>query len=440
MATRKSTTQPVKLTAAEAREKVEELQHKLDNYDKTAFCLMCKKHKDRESKFYVNTDPMYGGLTCTPICRECARKIALRVDEKGHEHEPTKDSVKLALKYLQKPFLDSVWNASIQEAENLVSGKVKTNVWNSYIKNIQMVNYVGLTYFDSDHFVKDTSENEISKEPTTEEELIESHAGLDTYDSFLKNKNDVIRLLSYDPFEKEDVADQPFLYSQLLGILDSSEDANEDMMRTSSAISIVRGFLQQSKIDDTVAKLMSDISNIERNSATIKSLQESKGKITSVITSLAQDSCISLKHNKNAKKGENTWTGKIKKIKDLNLREGEVNGFDLETCKAMKQVMDLSNASIMKTLALDESEWSDMVAEQRQKIVDLQRDLDKYIEISRILLRENLDIKDYLKDKNIKLEMNLVDLNDLFSCFSEQESENDDSENDSESEGENNEI
>ena len=440
MATRKSTTQPVKLTAAEAREKVEELQHKLDNYDKTAFCLMCKKHKDRESKFYVNTDPMYGGLTCTPICRECARKIALRVDEKGHEHEPTKDSVKLALKYLQKPFLDSVWNASIQEAENLVSGKVKTNVWNSYIKNIQMVNYVGLTYFDSDHFVKDKIENESVKEPTTEEELIESHAGLDTYDSFLKNKNDVIRLLSYDPFEKEDIADQPFLYSQLLGILDSSEDANEDMMRTSSAISIVRGFLQQSKIDDTVAKLMSDISNIERNSATIKSLQESKGKITSVITSLAQDSCISLKHNKNAKKGENTWTGKIKKIKDLNLREGEVNGFDLETCKAMKQVMDLSNASIMKTLALDESEWSDMVAEQRQKIVDLQRDLDKYIEISRILLRENLDIKDYLKDKDIKLEMNLVDLNDLFSCFSEQESENDDSENDSESEGENNEI
>ena len=440
MATRKSTTQPVKLTAAEAREKVEELQHKLDNYDKTAFCLMCKKHKDRESKFYVNTDPMYGGLTCTPICRECARKIALRVDEKGHEHEPTKDSVKLALKYLQKPFLDSVWNASIQEAENLVSGKVKTNVWNSYIKNIQMVNYVGLTYFDSDHFVKDKIENESANESTTEEELIESHAGLDTYDSFLKNKNDVIRLLSYDPFEKEDIADQPFLYSQLLGILDSSEDANEDMMRTSSAISIVRGFLQQSKIDDTVAKLMSDISNIERNSATIKSLQESKGKITSVITSLAQDSCISLKHNKNAKKGENTWTGKIKKIKDLNLREGEVNGFDLETCKAMKQVMDLSNASIMKTLALDESEWSDMVAEQRQKIVDLQRDLDKYIEISRILLRENLDIKDYLKDKNIKLEMNLVDLNDLFSCFSEQESENDDSENDSESEGENNEI
>lgn len=439
MATAKKSTSTAKLTAVQARERVDELQEKLDKFESTAFCLMCKKHKDRDTKFYVNTDPMYGETTCTPICRECARKIALRVDKQGHEHEPTKESVILALKYLQKPFLDSVWNASIQETENLVSGKVKTNVWTSYIKNIQMVNYVGLTFFDSDMFKNNNPEKPIDspKEETTEEQLIETHAGLDTYDSFLKNKNDVIRLLSYDPFEKEDIVDQPFLYSQLLGILDSSEDANEDMMRTSSAISIVRGFLQQSKIDDTVAKLMSDISNIERNSATIKSLQESKGKITSVITSLAQDSCISLKHNKNAKKGENTWTGKIKKIKELNLREGEVNGFDLETCKAMKQVMDLSNASIMKTLALDESEWSDMVAEQRQKIVDLQRDLDKYIEISRILLRENLDIKDYLKDKNISLDMNLVDLNDLFSCFSEQESDESD---DTESEDENNEI
>ena len=95
----------------------------------------------------------------------------------------------------------------------------------------------------------------------------------------------------------------------------------------------------------------------------------------------------------------------------------------METCKAMRQVMDLSNASIMKTLNLDESEWSDMVAEQRKMIGDLQYQLDKYIEISRILLRENLDIKDYLKDKNVTLDMNLVNLNDLYSCFSEPDDE-----------------
>ena len=415
----KSDTQQSKLTAAQLRKKVELQEEKIQTLKDGAWCYLCDTHKAKD-KFYVSTDPMNkSGLT--PICKDCAKKIALQM--KSGKEEPTKESVQLALRYLNKPFLEKVWDSSIQEVENLASGRVKSNVWMAYARQIAMPNYVGMTYFDSDHFVKYKQETKNTKEPITEEELIENHMGQDTYDNYIKNKEDVIRLLSYDPFEKEDISDQPFLYSQLLGLLDSSEDANEDMMRTSSAISIVRGFLQQAKIDDTVSKLMSDISKIESNSATIKSLQESKAKITSVITSLAQDSCISLKHNKNAKKGENTWTGKIKKIKELNLREGEVNGFDMETCKAMRQVMDLSNASIMKTLNLDESEWSDMVAEQRKMIGDLQYQLDKYIEISRILLRENLDIKDYLKDKNVTLDMNLVNLNDLYSCFSEPDDE-----------------
>ena len=335
-------------------------------------------------------------------------------DKNGEEHEPTKESVILALKYLQKPFLNTVWNASVQESENLIAGKVKHNAWSAYIKNIQMVNYLGLTFFDSDFY----KEKIVYDDEKTEVNIINEHLGQDVYEDCQKNKEDVKRLLNYDPFEQEAIEDQPFLYSQLLGLLDSSEDANDDMMRTSSAISIVRGFLQQSKIDDTVAKLMSDINNIEKNSATIKTLQDSKSKITSIITNLAQDSCISLKYNKNAKKGENTWTGKLKKIKELNLREGEVNGFDMETCKAMSQVMDLSHSSILKMLSMDESEWSDMIAEQRKTIVQLQDDLNKYIEISRILLRENLDIKDYLSEHNIKLEMDMVDLNQLYSCFS----------------------
>ena len=305
----------------------------------------------------------------------------------------------------------------------LLPEKVKTNVWVSYIKNIQMVQYVGMTYADSDMF----KEKVVYEDEITEDYVMSTHTGQDTYDSFLKNKADVIRLLDYDPFEKESISDQPFLYAQLLGLLDSSEDANEDMMRTSSAISIVRGFLQQAKIDDTIARLMSDINNLEKNSATIKSLQESKSKLTSMIKDLAAESCLSLKNSRRSVKGENTWTGKIKKIKELNLRDGQVNGFDINTCKAMRQVLDASNASIMQQLALDESEWSDMVAELRQVRVDLQNQLDIYKEINRILLQENIDLKDYLEENNIDTGLNLQNLKDLYSPFSaieENEEEN----------------
>ena len=413
----KSDTEQSKLTAAQLRKKVELQEEKIQTLKDGAWCYLCDTHKAKD-KFYVSTDPMNkSGLT--PICKDCAKKIALQT--KSGKEEPTKESVQLALRYLNKPFLEKVWDSSIQEVENLASGRVKSNVWMAYARQIAMPNYVGMTYFDSDHFVKYKQETKNTKEPITEEELIENHMGQDTYDSYIKNKEDVVRLLSYDPFEKEDIADQPFLYSQLLGLLDSSEDANEDMMRTSSAISIVRGFLQQAKIDDTVSKLMCDISKIESNSATIKSLQESKAKITSVITSLAQDSCISLKHNKNAKKGENTWTGKIKKIKGLNLREGEVNGFDIDTCRGMQQVQEISDASIMKQLALDESEWSDMVAEMRVTNTTLRREKDAYQEINRILLRENLDLRDTLKEKDLLEEGQLKDLRDLYSVFGDSE-------------------
>lgn len=415
MATAKSTKEtPVKMSPAQMKKKITELEEKLEKFQSYGYCYLCDTHKSKD-KFYVSTDPLNkSGIT--PICKECARRLALRVDKNGDEHEPTKESVQLALFYLNKPYLNTVWDASIQESENLIAGKTKSNVWTSYAKNVAMVNYLGMTFKDSDMFKeKVVYDDEIVKK--TPEDLKNADTG--TYDQYIKDKSDVIRLLHYDPFEKESVEDQPFLYSQLLGLLDSSEDANDDMMRVSSCITIVRNFLQLSKIDNSIAEILSNTKNIEMQNTVIKGLQDSKQKISSVITNLAAESCISLKNNKNAKKGENTWTGKIKKIKDLNLREGEVNGFDLNTCKGMRQVMDMSNASILKQLRLDESEYSDMIAEQREMIVKYQEDLENYKEISRILLRENLDLKDYLKENNMLNPENLVDLNKLYSCFSE---------------------
>ena len=86
----------------------------------------------------------------------------------------------------------------------------------------------------------------------------------------------------------------------------------------------------------------------------------------------------------------------------------------------------MSNASILKQLRLDESEYADMIADQREMITGLRKDLDNYKEISRILLRENIDLKDYMEENNLLNPGNLVDLDDLFSCFSSTEEDNED--------------
>lgn len=363
-------------------------------------CPYCLKEK-KKSEFYVSTDPkVLTGITS--MCKDCVRKIALAWDDNRQEFGIcTKKTVMDALEYIDRPFLSNLWDSSYAEWANQEGQLRRTTIWDAYIKNIGMKQYNGLRWRDGDIFqtyVEDAKQvaalESGNKEAT--QTLIDSQ---EVSNEFEKNRKDVIRLLGYDPFEGEKLEDQPLLYSQLIGYLDLGGD-NEDMMRISSAITIVRGFLQQTKLDDKIAKAMAN-SNI--NASELKTLLDSKQKISSTISQLAEQSCLSLKHSKNASKGEDTFTGKTKKLKDMNLREAENNAFDIGTCEGMRQVADISNASILKQIHLDENDYTEMLGQQREMIVKLQRQADENMEKARILLRENVDLKKFIQEQGINI-------------------------------------
>lgn len=409
--------------------------NKNDLDDKRYLCPYCNKEK-KKSEFYVSTDPrVLTGITS--MCKECVRKIALGWDEQKKEYGLcTKRTVMDALEYIDRPFLEKLWSSSYTEWANNDNPRRRT-IWDSYITNVSMKQYNGMRWRDGDLFstyvedAKAVAEME-SGNKAVEGVIVDKE---EVNEEFEKNRSSVVRLLGYDPFESEKLEDQPLLYSQLIGYLDSGGDSNDDMLRTSSAITIVRGFLQSSKIDDKIAMAMA---NTNGNVGEIKTLLDAKQKLSSTISQLAEQSCLSLKHNKNASKGENTWTGKIKKLKDLDLREAEVNGFDIGTCRGMQQVLEISDASIMKQLSLDESEWSDMLAEQRALYVEAQRQLNIYKEINRIILRENLDLRDTLKENDLFNEDDFKDLKELFSPLSEVIPVSDEEKDDNEEEEEDN--
>lgn len=103
-----------------------------------------------------------------------------------------------------------------------------------------------------------------------------------------------------------------------------------------------------------------------------------------------------------------------------------MNGFDIGTCRGMQQVQEIADASLMKQLALDESEWSDMVATMRKTIQELREECNSYKEINRILLQENLDLKDYLEEKGIDISSQYRNLRELYSVFANEENEEED--------------
>ena len=387
-----------KLTAAQMKAKISRLEDKVNALKDGAWCYLCNTHKTRD-KFYVSTDPLNkSGIT--PICKECAKKIALKVGKDKVEHEPDKESVILALKYLDKPFLNDLWDSSVSESDNLASGRIKSNPWAAYIKNVAMGQYNCKTFSDSDFYfqknnsIKISNENDKTTSSTVNDEILET---------FKQNKKDTIRLLGYDPFEKEQPSDQPYLYASLIGYLDSSEDANEDRLKTSSSIEIVKSFNHIEKINNVITTLMSDVQNMEKNIATIKNLEVTKNKITASVLNLAKDNGISLKHSVNASKGENTWTGKVRKMKEMNLAEAETNLYDIEYLDGLKQVAEISDAAIIKQIRLDENDYNDMIIQQRELINKYKKKSDENEEKSRILLKENYDLKALLKDNNIDL-------------------------------------
>ncbi len=81
-----------------------------------------------------------------------------------------------------------MWNSSIQESENLVTGKGKSNAWNAYIKNISMVNYNRQGYMDSDMFKEKLFMLMKRKSKIQKEELAE-----DVVEMYKINKRTVLR-------------------------------------------------------------------------------------------------------------------------------------------------------------------------------------------------------------------------------------------------------
>lgn len=384
--------------------------------DNKYLCYCCGNKKVR-SNFYTSTDP-FNSVGVTPYCKDCLEKIARNYNNHYKEFgDVTKASLMAACERADVPYLETLWESSCNEVNDPSLKKPKTNVWAAYIKNVKMPQYNGMRWRDGDLFKESIADIAvpISEDRDVNPEVLEE---LD------KNRRDVIKLIGYDPFEKEAEEDKPLLYAQLIGYIDSDGN-NDDMTRILDSIEIVRGYLQLQKLNDMSARAFANLATTGQ-SGEIKNYMDTKKKVADVISQLAEQSCISQKHNKNSKKGENTWTGKIKMLKDLNLREAENNGFDIGTCRGMQQVLEISDASIMKQLALDESEWSDMVAEQRSRIVKLQSERDIYKEVNRILLRENIDLRDTLSDNDLLDESSLQNLKQLFSAFAEIEKEEED--------------
>lgn len=385
-------------TPTELRDEITKLQEELDDIkNNKAYCHMCGKLKDK-SNFYICADPrIQTGITS--ICRDCAGEIACPVDSKGKKKEATQESIKEALRYLDKPFIDKVW-ASARAEYNKPSKTTKPSLWSIYIRQLcSNPKYTTMRWKDSDIFKLDDSDQDsssVSKTPSL------SGGGMtqELYDKYLDNKREVIRQLGYDPFEDYvNEEDKPLLYSKLNNFID--EETKNDGMKMSAIVEIVKGYNQAEKINTRIDMLQSDVNSFVQNYSEIEKLTKMKNSLINSINALGKENGLSVNSRTNKSKGTNTLSGKIKKLDEIGFRAAKINTFDIETCEGMKQVAELSEKARHSQIGYDDNIAQEIKDIKVELVEELTKERDEAQEALRILLAENIDLKTFLSEKGL---------------------------------------
>jgi hypothetical protein len=300
-----------------------------------------------------------------PICKQCIKKDLKLSDPLSQE---AINSVKNVLLEMNRPFLYSQFVSSVEE-----SARTGRELFGMYYKNI-ILNFKSYGWKDSE-FESKVIDVEVIEQPATEiqETIVVNN----------RDKDDVLRMIGYDPFEYENPNDKKQLYNRLVDFLD--ESTLEDGFKLQAVIEIVKGFNQIDKINQAITNITNDVDKLSTNSGGIKSLIDSKKNILASLIKLAEDNGISVKHNNQKSKGAGTLSGIIKTLNEKGIQSAEINIFDIDTCDGMKQVADISNKSIMEQLMLNENDYSEMIKDQRDMILNYEKRLTELEEENRLI-------------------------------------------------------
>jgi hypothetical protein len=335
-------------------------------------CLKCERDRNITKEFYMSNSANHLDKRY-PICKSCI-KSNLNIEENtGFHSEEFLDLFQNVMLEMNRPFIYSLYSTSVEESK-----RENKELLGIYLKNV-LLNFRTMTWKDSEF--SDTK-NELG----IHDDNSSSPTKVQVLDN--RNKDDVLRMLGYDPFETETKEDRKYLYNRLVDFLD--EGTLEDSFKLPAVIEIVKAFNQIDKINKALSIITSDTASLAKNVGGVKSLIDSKEKMLKSVLALAKDNGISVNHNNNKSKGGGTLSGIMKQLQEKGFEEAEVNLFDIETAKGIRQVADLSNQSIVAQLQFDENDYTQMIMEQREIIQEQDSKIMKLEEENRLIKKELL--------------------------------------------------
>ena len=91
----------------------------------------------------------------------------------------------------------------------------------------------------------------------------------------------------------------------------------------------------------------------------------------------------------------------MKELDQIGFRDAKINMYDVDYCRGMQQVAEISAKAQIDQIGFDENVMDEIQGIRRDLVDSLTKERDKAVERARVLLVENKDLKEFLRDKNL---------------------------------------
>lgn len=202
-------------------------------------------------------------------------------------------------------------------------------------------------------------------------------------ESDLRNKVRVTKALGIDPFADCKDDDRKYMFN-LCAEYFMDESLLDDPHKTQGVIEIVKTYKDIKNIDKIIDNeiRLGSIKGNQVNETRLNKLTATKRDFMEVINKFSKDNGISATVGSKGTKGVGSLAYHVKLLDEIDYTAAEVNLFDIQTCDGIRQIADISNASIWKQLQLSDDEKDEMILTQNKKIVKMTEQVEK--------LKENL--------------------------------------------------
>ncbi len=239
-----------------------------------------------------------------------------------------------------------------------------------YIDSIEAdIRFQGLTFFDQlkmENFEQIYSE-ELKLLALTEDDK--------------RNRQQIVNIIGYDPFEKNPVEDKPQLYRDLTGML--TDSMRKDIPRAKAAVEVVIGYNNIRKYQDRVNNLINNGQIDEDTQKQLDKHLEMIAKIQASVSATSEKNGFTNSRTLGSN-GRGMLSDVMNTIDEHMYDAGITNFYDIATSESIRQIADTSSKSLLNQVKLTGQEYVDIIAEQNKIVHEAQTKMRAQREALRI--------------------------------------------------------